>query len=393
MVDANKLKQDRINLVKNTITKKEKTNQIFHFGNLFSWKIYDAGYKLSEALNDYAIMEKVIRHTFENYKIDSCYETGWRNPIQVTESLGNDEYVINDVANSINIHDQCFMEAEDYPALIADPKKFLWQTFLPRKYKALKKDTNSPDFRNFLGKYGEFGAFMGRVGEIQNEFGIPDFTDPAAAIDYSGNGYEILFCFLRGIKGLAYDIRRDPEKVLAAMDAIDQTFAIPKLERAKAQQPKGTNPNFCVDTNPVMLGHIILSPKQFEKFYWPHLKRVIELTETQDKLAFVFAEGASDRFYDFFQEFPKDRFVLLAEMNDIFEMRKRLPNVTMMGGMTTDLLGKGTAQECVDYTKHLIDTLGPDGFIFSENKMISFPYDCTHENLKAVSDFVSSYRF
>lgn len=387
------LKKERIQLFKDAIRGEKKPKRVPNFGNLWSWKICDSGYKLSEALNDYAVMEKVLRHTFETYKIDTCYETGWRNPIQVTESLGNDEYIINDETNSISIDDQCFMEPEEYDALISNPKKFLWETFLPRKYKLLKSEDNAGDFRNMLMKYGEFGQFMGKISKMEGEeYGIPDFADPNAAIDYWGNGYEMLFCIFRGIKGLAYDIRRTPDKVLAAIEALDETFALPRLERGK-QQPKGTNMNYCVDNNPVMLGHTILSPKQFEKFYWPHLSRLIDLAVNEDKLIYLFVEGDSERFYDFFQEFPKGHFAIHTEQNDIFEMKKRLPNVTVCGGMTSELLGSGTPQECVDYAKKLIDELGYDGrYIFSENKMISFKYDCRSENLKAVCDFVYNYR-
>ncbi len=62
-----------------------------------------------------------------------------------------------------------------------------------------------------------------------------------------------------------------------------------------------------------------------------------------------------------------------------------------MGGMTTDLLGNGTKQQCIDYAKKLIDELG-DGFIFSTNKMVSFRNDCKRENLLAVTDFVRNYQ-
>ncbi len=386
------LKQKRIDLFKNSITGDKRPDRVFHLGNLWTWKITDAGYKLSEALSDYDKMENVLKHTLETYKIDCVYETGWRNPVLVSKSLGHNEYVYNDNTNSINIPDQCYMELEDYPALIADPQKFLWNTILPRKYPLFKKENNSGDFRNFLDKFGEFGAFMGRITQLQNNLGIPDVCNPNGPIGYCNHGYEVLFTTLRGIRGLSYDIRRDPEKVLAAIEALDTVFAIPQLERSK-KQPKGTSLDYCVDSNPVLLGHIILSQKQFEKFYWPHLKRTIDMANNYDKLFLVFAEGASERFYNYFQEFPQKHFAFLGEMNDIFEMKKKLRNVTVVGGMTTDLLGKGTPQQCVDYAKKLIDELAYDGkYIFSANKMISFTYDCTRENLKTVSDFIADYK-
>ena len=392
-MNTEELRKERIQLFKDAIQMGKKPQRIPYFGNIWSWKIIDAGYKLSEALYDYEVTEKVLRHVFENYKIDVLSETGWRNPVQVTSVMGNDEYIINDTANSISIKDQCFMEADEYDELIDNPKKFLWEKVVPRKYRLLREEeNNSGHFREFLQKYGEFGGFMGKVSKVMNkEYGIPDFADSLAAFDYWGNGYELLFNILRGIKGLSIDMRRDPEKVSAAIEALDETFMAPRLERGK-KQPKGTNMDFCVDMNPVMLGHTILSPKQFERFYWPHLKRVSDFAESYDKVVYIFAEGESSRFYEFFQEFPKGHFAIHTEQDDIFELKKRVPNIAVAGGMKSSLLGKGTPQECVDYAKKLIDELGADGgYIFSENKMISFEQDCKAENLKAVSDFVSEY--
>jgi hypothetical protein len=98
------------------------------------------------------------------------------------------------------------------------------------------------------------------------------------------------------------------------------------------------------------------------------------------------------RFAEFFQDIPKGRILYQLEQDDIFEVRKRLPNLAIVGGMPTELLGRGTKQECVDYAKKLIDTLG-DGFVLSQNKMMSFRKDAVRENVLAVNEFVRSYRY
>ena len=81
------------------------------------------------------------------------------------------------------------------------------------------------------------------------------------------------------------------------------------------------------------------------------------------------------------------------EQDDPFAFREALPNVCIMGGLTTDLLANGTPEACVAYTKRLCDELGKDGgFILSEGKMLSYRNDAKRENYKAVCDFVNSYR-
>lgn len=392
-MDTQKLLEERLSLFKNAINGKEKIKRIPHFANFWSWKFLDAGYTIEQALYDYQVMEKILKSFAEKYPVDLIYETGWRNPVQVTEVLGNDEYIFNNETSSISMkRDQCFMMDDEYDALCENPVKFLWEVFMPRKYKVLQKDDNANDFGNFLAEYGKFGGFMGNVtGMLIQEYGLPPLSDPQTPFDYWGNGYEILFCIMRGIKNLAMDIRRQPNKVKAAVDALDETFVTSRLNACKKY--KGSCPSAAFDLNPVLLGQTILSAKQFEELYFPYLNRVFDYAADYEKVGYLFCEGENARFFDFFRDIQPGTFAIHSELNDIFEMKKRMPNLSMAGGMPVDLLGHATPQECVDYAKKLIDELGSEGkYIFSENKMVSFPYDCKSENLKAVSEFVFEYR-
>lgn len=391
-MDKQSLLEERMSLFKNAVTGEQKNHRVPHRANLWSWKFLDAGYTITEALYDYDIMEKVIRHCAETYPVDMLAETGWRNPVQVTEVLGNDEYILNDETSSISIADQCFFEDEDYDKLIENPGKFLWETFIPRKYKKLRNDKNSGDLQAFLEKKAEFGAFVGKMNKmLHDEYAIPFPVDMASPFDQWGNGFELLFCSIRGIKKLSTDIRRKTEKVLAAIEAMNDYFVKPRFEAADKQM--GTSSTAVFDTLLVMLGQTILSTKQFEKFYWPYLKQVFDYIRDYKKIGYIFAEGENARFYDFFNEAAPGTFAVCSEANDVLEMKEKMPNVTIAGGMPVALLGQGTPEQCVDYAKKLVDQMAVDGkYIFSEGKMISFPYDCKAENLKAVSDFIYEYR-
>lgn len=389
------LRKHRTQNFKNVITGQGKIDHIPHFGHYWSWKYYDAGYKLSEALYNYDNMYDSMDQFFKRYSLDVCYDTGRRNPVQVTSILGNsNDYIIDDDVYSISIRDQSYMDDEDYEALIANPKKYLWETFLPKKFSVLKNQNNSVAFCQFLDKYREFNSVMGKIQKLANSYGITNFSDPNGAVAPWGSGYEVLFNIMRGMKKLSIDLRRRPEQVTAACQALDEIFAFPRFEKGY-QQPKGSNPEFCVDMNPIMLGHIILNPTQFEQYYWPYLQRIASFAEQQDKLVFLFIEGAAKRFWDFFREFPANRFVLLCELDDVYEMKKALPNCVIAGGMPADLLGSGTPQQCVDMAKRLIEDLGGTDhrYIFSTGKMISFPNDCKRENLTAICNYLNSISY
>ena len=75
-------------------------------------------------------------------------------------------------------------------------------------------------------------------------------------------------------------------------------------------------------------------------------------------------------------------------------MRKELPNCAILGGMTVELLGRATPEECVERAKALVDGLGAldGGFVLCQDKMGTFKADARPENLKAVSEFIVNYR-
>lgn len=198
--------------------------------------------------------------------------------------------------------------------------------------------------------------------------------------------FEYFFSSYRGIKELSIDLRKCKPQLLDTSDAIFNTLVFPTMQQLMNTEGLTT---IC-DSIFVMLGHSILSEKQFEEFYWPHLKRCIDIADEHNKSLLLFCESTMLRFTDFFKDIPKGVLFIHLEQDNIFELKKKLPNICFMGGMTSDLLGNGTSAQCVNYARKLIDELG-DGFVFSTNKMISFRNDCKRENLLAVCDFVRNY--
>lgn len=198
---------------------------------------------------------------------------------------------------------------------------------------------------------------------------------------------ENFFGYYRGIRELSVDLRKYKGQLKAAMDRDFEEEVFPKFQKDLAE----SNEKFAVDSYTALLAHSVMSHKQFEELYWPYLKRIIDEVVKADKTIYIFCESNILRLADFFQDIPKGHVILHPELDDIFELRKKLPNICIAGGMKTKLLGTGTPQECADYAKYLLDNMG-DGFIFSQDKMISFRNDCRRKNLLAVNEVVRNYR-
>jgi hypothetical protein len=200
--------------------------------------------------------------------------------------------------------------------------------------------------------------------------------------------FETLFNTLRGMKEVSLDVRKRKQEMKEAMDAMFEA-SWPIVERAvKDDDLTG----YMCSINVGFLAHSVLSVDQFGELYWPYVKRILDALIANNKALFIFGESHMLRLAEFFEDVPKGHILYHIEQDDIFAVRKRLPNLALAGGMPTELLGRGTKQECIDYARHLIDTLG-DGFVMSQNKMMSFRKDATRENVIAVNDFARNYQY
>ncbi len=386
------LLKERIALFKNSVKVGEKINsKIPHISNMWTWKFYEQGISYRKALTDYDILAKSFRTFLTYYKCDAIEEAGWRNPILPYESLGYYDYQFDKTDQySISIKDNCYIFPEDYDAVIANPKSFLLNVYIPRKFpKFAQENLNKEDMQKFIAEYGKFGANCMNIASIcKDEYALAPLTDSASP--FTASAYEIMFSYMRGIKGISIDLRRNTQKLYDVCEALDSVYSLAKYENTPKYM--GSCPNSAFDEFIVPIGHSVLSTKQFEKFYWPSLKKHFDYIEEYDKIAYIFAESENSRFYDFFKELKEGHGVAFFELDDPYNLKTELSNLTLVACSTVDMLYNGTKEQCVDEVKRLINDLGSDGkIILSENKMMSFPRDAKPENLKAVYEYINSY--
>lgn len=385
------LRQYRTKLIRDASMMQVVPERVPHVSFFVTWKILDAGYKLSEAMNDYSIMHKVVCEHQEKYGFDAVFEYGVRNAIRIPNAMGGTTYRINDEAGTVTYTDKAICEADELDELIADPMKFFWEKGMARKYPKWANGTvEVSDVQRAIDEQMAFMQYyMGVLKAMNEEYAMPAFTAPNG-VCYPG--IDFLFNSIRGIRGLSVDMRKTPDKVDAAIKSLNKMFYDPGLVQLKAA-PAGPDMNYCYDYDITLLSHTILNQKQFERYLWPDLKAVLDTLAEKGKTVRLFMEGSSRRFWEYFKDYPKGIITIHPEQDDVFELRKELPNCAILGGMPVSLLGNGTKKECVDYTKRLCDELGKDGgFILCQDKMVSFRNDANPENVKAVCDFVREYR-
>ncbi len=379
----------RIQLIRDATGFQKKPERIPNISFFVTWKILDAGYKLTEAMSDYDIMEKFVLYHMQHYRFDQVFDVGVRNAYRVSKAMQSSSYIVDDDAEVVSYKDFAYCKPEETDQFAANYYKFLWEVGMPRKFPWWGKDAPLSVIQNAYNEQNQFFAFSQHIRQVLYEdLGIPFNGAPNP---YATISMETVLAYVFGMRGVAIMMRRDKGKLHAVLDALDALFFTPQLEKLK--QIEGPNLNYSFDYIAAILAHNFMNISQWEEFYWPYLKKVLDVLAEKKCNCVLFMEGSALRFADYFKDYPKGLITLLPEQDDVFELRKAMPNVAILGGMKNSMLGNGTKQECLDYAKRLIDELGADGgYLFSQDKMGSYRIDANPENLKAVCDFVLDYR-
>jgi hypothetical protein len=276
-----------------------------------------------------------------------------------------------------NVHG---LEVEDYDDLIADPYKTIWDKVLPRQYSELSKDkfeSGKAVTKAFFHFFSTMGAVAQGTAEIANKYGLSTYTLASGAATVP---FDTLADQLRSFTGITADIRRIPDKVVAACEAL--------LPLAIKTGLTPTSNKYIRTFIPLHMGPY-LREKDFAKFYWPTFKKFVDALDAGGAGSNIFVEQDYTRFLDYLYELPEGC-LLLFEYGDPKEIKKKLGDKHIISGLyPLSLLRNGTEQECIDKAKELIDILAPGGnYMFSFDKSIIRLNDVNPDNMKAVLNYV-----
>ena len=278
--------------------------------------------------------------------------------------------------------DQAWMRADEYDALIADPTGFLYNVWLPRVSTEVSKLGEPATYRNNLSfvKGGMamlqyFYAFGPQVVRLRQESG----TVSAIAGIFKAP-FDILADKLRGYIGLTMDMVTQPDKVLAACEALMPHLCHVGLTTADAarQVPIG----FWMHRGCVPL----VSPKTFDTHYWTTLKPIIEEFWKQGHQTLFYAEGKWKHHFDSFRELPDRSIVFHCDQDNIFEVHRRLHDkFALSGGVPNSLLSFGTPEKVRAFCERVIrEVAAGGGYIMDAGAIMQD--DTSVENLRVLTE-------
>ncbi len=272
-----------------------------------------------------------------------------------------------------------YMKVEDYDHLIEDPSDFFWRKYLGRTFGALEP------FADMAPLYGSVeitlvNSFLCSVGtppmqealEALKQAGKTNFDWICKLLPYMGKivssgfpmfaggatkaPFDYLGDTLRGTTALMMDMYRRPEKVLAACERLTPIMIKNGIAEAKANG----NPIIFIPLHKGADG--FMSDKQFQKFYWPGLKAVMDGLIEGGCVPCCFVEGGYNERLDYLGDFPKGKVAYYFDKTDMAEARKKLEGKACIGGgFPISQILKGTPDEVERGTKKLLDTAAGDG--------------------------------
>lgn len=306
-----------------------------------------------------------------------------------------------------------YMKADEYDLFTLDPSDFIMRRYLPRAFGALAPLARLPAFRNMVGtgfagivdlfakpEFMELGSKLIEAGRAreQGKKLAAEFAEEMTALGFvmqvqsgstpGGAPFDTISDYLRGMRGAMLDMYQCPDKLLAACDSILSL----RIAQATPANPKKTE-------NPDRSGGALhrgsdgfMSIAQFEKFYWPGLKKALLAAIDLGYVAAPFCEGIWDHRLEYWLELPKGKTLCFFDQVDMFRAKDILgSHVCIQGNVPASLLVAGSPQDVDEYCKKLIKVCGKDGGFILSASTINPPDAAKPANVKAMIDSAKKY--
>jgi uroporphyrinogen-III decarboxylase len=196
--------------------------------------------------------------------------------------------------------------------------------------------------------------------------------------------FDIISHQLRGMEGTMLDMFRQPDKLIELCE-----FVL-KEELEKTPLIPDENGDIRIFMTNTRGSDEFLSGKQFDTFYWPTFKKLVDNLCERGAMPNIFLEGHFDSRVEYLLDFPKGKFTAGFDATDIFRAKEILKDhCCISGNVPVSLLQTGSKEEVIAYCKKLIDFVGKDGgYILAARTSLD---EVKPDNLKAMIDFTKEY--
>lgn len=354
-----------------------------------------AGYTCQEVTHDYEKAFAAARKCAADFDWDAVVGNMVYVWTGLTEAIGTKYYAVPGIDLKANncfqyrepAEGDAFMKADEYNQLIEDPTGFLFNVWLPRVSRdvsAMGEETTMRNNLSFLkggmAMLNYFNGFGTQAALLRSESGTV-----SAISGILKAPLDIIADKMRGYLGLVDDLMEQPDKVMAACEAL-----MPHLTHVALS---GADPDKNVPIGFWMHRGCVpfVTMDHFHKFFWATLKPIIEEIWSHGHQVLFYAEGDWTPHLDSFRELPAGSIVYHVDKADIFETHKKIGDrFCLSGGISNTLLSFGTPDEVRECCKKVVDEVAGDGGYVLDAEAI-MQDDTKVENIRAMTDFVREH--
>jgi hypothetical protein len=280
---------------------------------------------------------------------------------------------IGDDVNTYQFVEAQYMRADEYDAFLKDPSDFGFRVITPRVVGALEPlkyfpplntlmgfpmsltySFARPDMREAFKKIITAGEELEKQQKILMEFNLEalELGFPEVMGGLGVAPFDVLGDFLRGTAGTSIDMYRQPERLLETIDMITE------INIKSLTSTYGNMVSF-----PLHKGDdTFMSRKQFEKFYWPSLKKTIDALIEEGIMVSLFAEGAYNERLEYIGDFPKGWVTWMFDKTDMAKAKKMIGNTCCIAGnVPGSTVITGTPGQVKEECRRLIEICAPGG--------------------------------
>lgn len=299
-----------------------------------------------------------------------------------------------------------YMKADEYDLFLKDPADFSIRCYFPRVYGALQPLSRLPSLSALFNtgvegiasffatpEFEEMAKLLSKVGREMSKsrdgfgdsledmalLGFPAFSHPGGAP--RGAPFDVISVHLRGMKGSMLDMYQRPEQVIQACEMIAdiQIASAFPADPAKRGNPKRA-------AMPLWRGDKkFMSQKQFETFYWPGLKKVMQAAIDLGYIPMPFFEAEFGDRLECLLDLPKGKVIASVEHMDVVRAKEILGGHCCVMGQGPPSLKYCSLREVGEYYRNMVRVCGKGGgFIL----WMALPGQGKLEEIKAMVDSV-----
>ena len=378
--DVKALQQERIQLFKDMYDGKIPKRVPINANFSIEFAIQYSGKDLARSQWDTSELEEIYDKVCRDFVTDTN-PAGMqlRNPL-LYKQLGARNFIMS--SNGFMQHPEIHgLEADEYDEFINSPYDCMLEKILPRIYTELDKNPGQRSIafaKAFKAYYDELMRDLGTIGKLTEKYGY----SPYGGIELMTEApFDFVADQLRGFKNITMDIRRMPNKVEAAVEAVTPIMI---------KQGTPANPSKYGSTFIPLHMAPFLREKDFSRFYWPTFKKTVDKLYENGASSLLFVEHDWMRFLDYLYELPENT-RMWFEYGDPKVVKEKLGAKHILTGFyPITLLKTGTKEQCIDKAKEMLDTLAPGGkYMFGFDKGLITADSVNIDNLQAVLEYVA----